>query len=116
MTRGIALAACLCAIGILSLAPTGRGEDSGEYDTREMESIAAANLPRNLWDSEVVRQLERNVATMPDFVAAEALWLAATAPPSVDTTTVFANSIRSGSPAVRSVAAAAMAGLPSILA
>ena len=114
MTRRAIAAACLsAAVWITSITPAVTGEYYNEVDVASLEVIAASSLPNGEWSAEAVRELADRVSTMPDFVAAQALWLAATAPLSVDATTVFAKGLQSPSPTVRGVASSIMAGLPS---
>lgn len=100
---------------LLTAAPTPgtAGERSGRGEMMEAESLANQALdilPRAKWDVDILREMARNIQNVPEPLAAEILWAAATAPTFIDTTNIFASAIASTSPVVRSVAASILVG------
>ncbi len=100
----LAVAAFTAAAGERQMSPQEKARAA------EHEAAAAENLPARRWEADKIRDLARNIAGLPDDVAAQALWLAATAPPRVDTINVFANALSAPSAPVRLVAVSLLAG------
>lgn len=73
----------------------------------EAENMASANVLPNMvrWDVEKLRDLARSLNSLPEPVIADALWLAASAPPRFDNTRIFVMALSSPYPNVRSQAA-----------
>lgn len=112
MSRFFLMAAAVFAVSI----PFGSAADNPAAERTDAAVLAAdayAILPRSKWDVDVLRELSRNIADMPDLLAGEALWAVAKAPASYDTTNIFANAISAPSPVVRGIAASLLVGMKS---
>lgn len=101
-------AVLIFAAGALSAAE-GQPPSRDAVAAAAVERAAAENLPGSRWSMDKLRDLARNIAALPDDVAAEAIWLATSAPPRVDTVSIFANALSAPSVPVRIVAVSALA-------
>lgn len=114
MVRGISTLSLTCLLFLSFGISPCQSEDSYTFsDAAALESSLANNLPGRDWDAEKVREIARNVATLPDAVAAEVIWSMAAAPPQVNTVNFFGNALGSSSPEVRKVAASVLIKEPS---
>lgn len=77
---------------------------------QRLEEQAEERLPLDRWTGEKIRELARTLNSMPEELAAQTLWLVATAPASLDTNVLFATALSSPSPNVRGLAASLLAG------
>lgn len=108
--------ACLvlaCAV-VLSLSAMAGDRQMGPEEIRraaDIEAAAAENMLDTRWDAERLRDLARRIAGLPEEVASQALWLAASAPPRVDAINVFASALSSASVRVRCVAVSVLMGI-----
>jgi hypothetical protein len=77
------------------------------------EEVAYAILYRDMssWKAENVRELARMLHTLPDSVAAQILWLAASAPETVDIGPIFTAALSSPSAVIRGQAVDILANL-----
>ena len=76
----------------------------------KLEDQASDKLPLDRWTGDKIRELARTINSMPEELAAETLWLVATAPTSLDTNVLFATALSSPSANVRGLAASLLAG------
>lgn len=111
MARGLTVFSLVCFLALCS-APDARAAESplDFRDAAELESIAANNLPGRDWDADKVREIARNISSLPDPVAAEVLWAMVFAPPEVNTINFFSNALSAPSPELRKVAVSILTG------
>lgn len=96
-------------VAVFLLGVPVRAADDASAPAISTEASMAENLPTRRWDADKLRDLARNINTLPDEVAAAGLWLAASAPPRVDTLSIYANALSSPSPQVKVIAVSILA-------
>ena len=91
-------AAAAIAAAILSLAAAGAGSPPGrDEDILYRELLAHIDH----WDSEVVGRFSRVIASLPEEVACEALWIAAGVPERLNVLSIYSAALKSPSSLVR---------------
>lgn len=111
MVRGLTAFSLVCLLSLCFASVARAAEGTRDFrDAAELESIAASNLPGRDWDADKVREIARNISTLPDSVAAEVLWAMVFAPPEVNTINFFSNALSAPSPELRKVAVSILTG------
>lgn len=114
MTRGTRIVFMVFLLFLCLAVSPCRSEESYTFgDAAELEGLLANNLPRRDWDADKVREVARNIASLPGAVATEVIWAMASAPPQVNTVNFFGNALGSSSPEVRKTAASVLINEPS---
>lgn len=105
----VAMISALVLVVFLDQAVRAAESGASALAPTDLAMSAAENLPTTRWSAEKLRELSRNINSLPDEIAAEGLWLVASAPPRVDTLSIYANALTAPSEKVRAITASILA-------